>query len=779
MLPPAPGWATAGPTGGADATEAVWVVTPFPAAASGHTVVLGNRPLSRRRPVTTTVPSSLSRRPGSGAPIEVLWLAAVVLVPLTFGPPGWLASFDTPKIALMRTLMALMLAAWTVDAALRVVVGGIPAIGGWRGRTLGWLNAYPPRWTLAAAAATALVAAASTLGSAIPLTALWGFEQGGEGRSLLSTASVLALFFAIALRLRSERMAWRLVAAIGFVTVVAAAYIVTQALGMDPFELGRFKAGRLVGSFGNPIFAGAALLMGLPLVLAGSLAAAGPANAGWRGPSIAIAAGAVGGGVTAAAIALTTARGPWVGAAIAMVAFLAMGWRILPARARRRLVALAAASAAVALGLLASIGTPGADDPGSGATDDPRGGGTSLATTLERVASAPAAAGGGFSGRNRIWEGSLRIAVSRPWFAFEEGSPVVVRHLLGYGPDSFPYVYPLGEEPSLRESVTLTRDAHNQYANMLVEQGVLGLIVSLSMTVVPLAAGGYVLVRRSAAYPWRTRLLLLGVLSALAGRAVEQLVGVDKLADSLLSWALLGLLVGLGGHAQPASRTPPASGVAGLRSRLVVAPLAAGTLVLLATVTMAQAVNPLLAAREAVSSDEARARSDGFVALDHMMAASARAPGVARYRLGAVALLDEVRGLDVPPEQRAAVLLSALAVLEEGLDHDRLSPELTQQLASHYLSLAEYDIAEGEPLAIEAFERTAALLPNHWQPKRNLAMVLLGAGRPADALPLLSEVIEMLGDASPVGDIRLLREAVRRDAERIAAGATGGAPTAR
>ena len=81
--------------------------------------------------------------------------------------------------------------------------------------------------------------------------------------------------------------------------------------------------------------------------------------------------------------------------------------------------------------------------------------------------------------------------------------------------------------------------------------------------------------------------------------------------------------------------------------------------------------------------------------------------------------------------------------------------------------------------AIEAFERTAELLPNHWQPKRDLAVVLLGAGRPADALPLLSEVIEILGDAESVDDVRLLWEAVRRDADGIAAGAAGGAPAAR
>ena len=498
------------------------------------------------------------------------------------------------------------------------------------------------------AAATALITALSTASSAIPLTALWGFEQGGEGRSLLSTASVLALFFAIALRLRSARMAWRLVAAIGLVTAVAAGYVVIQGLEVDPFELIRLASGRVVGSFGNPIFAGAALLMGLPLILAGTLAAGG-----WRSPNIGLAVGAVAAGATAAAIALTMARGPWVGAAVAMVLFLAMGWRVLPRHALRRLVVLVGASAAVAFGLLIAI-------------DDPRGGGTSLTATVERAASIPATASGGLSGRQQMWKTSLQIAVSRPWFTFEEGSPVVLRHLLGYGPDSFPYVYPLRQQPSLEKTVQLTGNAHNQYINMLVEQGVLGLLVSLGLTLVALATGGYVLVRRSAAYPWRTRLLLLAVLSALAGRAAEQLVGVDKLTDTLLFWVLLGLLVGLPVPPPSAGDAPPGSGTVGIRLRLVVAPLAAATLVLLAAVTMAQAINPLLAARDAILSVQARSRSDGFVALDRMMAATDRAPTVARYRLQTVALLDEVRNLDVlPPEQRASLLASALAVLKE------------------------------------------------------------------------------------------------------------------
>ena len=700
-------------------------------------------------------------RLGFGAPIEALWLLTIVSVPLVFGPPGWLAFFEVPKIALMRTLVALILAAWTLDVALRVAARGLPAALGWRGRAAGWLNAYPPRWTLVAAAATALVAAASTLASPVPLTALWGFEQGGEGRSLLSIASVLALFFAIALRLRSERMAWRLVAAVGLVTAVAAGYVVVQGFGMDPFELGRLLPGRVVGSFGNPIFAAAALLMGLPLILAGALAAAA-----WRSPVVSLAVGAGAAGVTATAITLTMARGPWVGAIVAVGIFLAVGWRILPPHLRRRLVVLSAASAAVALGLLATI-------------NDPRGGGASLSATVERAGSIPAATSDGLTGRRQIWETSIEIALSRPWFAFEEGEggpdgrPVVLRHLLGYGPDSFPYVLPLRQIPPVSEPVRLNRHAHNQHLNMLVEQGIFGFLVSLGMTAVPLLSGGYVLVRRAAAYPWRTRLLLLGVLSALAGRAVEQLVGVDMLADTMLSWALLGLLVGLPVGTRPTAPAALPARAVRLRLRLAVAPVAAAALVLLAALTMAQAINPLLAARDVVLADRARLRSDGFVAIAYMNRAIVRAPAVVRYRLLAVALLDEARGLDVPPQQQAAFLLSALAVLEDGLERTPLSPHLTLELASHYRDLGQYDAGGGGPLALDAYERTAALLPNYWQPKRDLGIVLLEAGRPADALALLSEVVDVLGDAEPVDDIRPFLEAALGDVAQRAAPAYG------
>ena len=106
-----------------------------------------------------------------------------------------------------------------------------------------------------------------------------------------------------------------------------------------------------------------------------------------------------------------------------------------------------------------------------------------------------------------------------------------------------------------------------------------------------------------------------------------------------------------------------------------------------------------------------------------------------------------------------------MSVIKEGLGQTPLSPQLNHQLALHYLALAKEGISDGEPLAIEAFERITELLPNHWQPKRNLGVILLDAGRPAEALPLLAGVVETLGDAPPVDDVRLLLEVARRDAE--------------
>ena len=176
---------------------------------------------------------------------------AIVLVPLTFGPPESFAFADVPKVALTRLLAVLIAAVWAVDIAMSISTAGTGAMADWRGRLSRWLRAYPPRWTLVAAAFLLVVAALSAAVSPIRSVGLWGFEPGRDGQSLLNTASVLVIFFAVALRLRTRAQLWRLAGALAVGTLLASLYVVAQAASVDPFDTGALFGG-VAGSFGFP-----------------------------------------------------------------------------------------------------------------------------------------------------------------------------------------------------------------------------------------------------------------------------------------------------------------------------------------------------------------------------------------------------------------------------------------------------------------------------------------------------------------------------------------------
>ena len=103
-------------------------------------------------------------------------------------------------------------------------------------------------------------------------------------------------------------------------------YAALQFYGLDPF--GVFQGvGGVISSLGNPIFAGAFLLMVVPVTLALGLKPHGSTTYPVR--TIFSIAGLT---VLLLGMAFTQSRGPWVGLAAALVVFLvavsvAMGWR--------------------------------------------------------------------------------------------------------------------------------------------------------------------------------------------------------------------------------------------------------------------------------------------------------------------------------------------------------------------------------------------------------------------------------------------------------------------
>jgi O-antigen ligase len=669
--------------------------------------------------------------------IEALWLVSVILVPLTFGPPESFSFFDVPKVALMRLLAALIAGAWAIDVAIGVSTVGFPAFAGWLGRLTAWLRAYPPRLTLVAAGLLLAVTALSVALSPVRTIGLWGFEVGRDGQSLLTTASMLVVFLAIALRLRTSAQLWRLAGALAVGTLLPSLYIVAQALSLDPFDLDRFLPGRVVGSFGNPIFAGAALLQGLPVAAALVLVAASRKQAVPR-----LVAGGVVLAIMGGAIVLTEARGPGGGAIVALGIVVAAVWFVVPRYLAK--LSLIALGLGISLAAALVIAVPGDDADADGGTGQ------------EEVAG-DSAADRGLTGRVKIWEASLDLVVDRPWFSFDDRGPVVLRHLVGYGPGTFVHAYPLREDPKLDEVIVLTNHAHNQHLNALIELGVLGLLAALAVTIVPLVAGGLVLLRQSRRYPWEARLLLAALLGSFAGHTVEQLVGVTQLTDGLFSWVVLGMLVALPRTLQqtPADEAQVArwQPVATAGSGVVVLTVLGSLVVLLST----QVLNPVLASRDSAFAVDAVIRGDRLSAVESMTDAILNAPAVGSYRLGLVALvlIDERSGASIDDQRRSTA--DSIAILATGLQRNRLSIDMNAKAAS-LLQTLSVDLGDRSqiPSAIAAFERTEALFPYHWQPKRNLGAMLLDAGLPVEALEPLTEALDMLGEHPAAANVLLL-----------------------
>ena len=656
----------------------------------------------------------------------------------------------------MRLLAALIVGLAVLALALQSSTLQLPERGGIRARFADWLREHPPRLIVVVAIGLLVTVLLSALASPLASTSLRGFEAGRDGQSFLSVASVLTVFFAIALRLRRPAQIWRLVGAIAAGVLLSSLYAIAQAAEIDPFGVDRFAPDqRFFGSFGNPIFAGSALVLGLPVaLLVGALATARwGARAG-----VPVGAGVI--AIVLTALLLTLARGPWIGGLSGAALFLGAAWRYAPRHLLRPILLSVLAGAAVAAGALALLNGP---------TDQ----GTLLAAAIGRAESLPAVATGGLSGRVDIWGSALELTAERPWPALEDrdgGGPVVVRHLLGYGPDTFLYTYPLREEPAPQEEVLLTKDGHNQHLHAIVELGLLGLIVTLAVTIVPLAAGAYLLVSRADQYSWEMRLLLVAVLAALVGRAVEQLVGVAQLSDALLHWALLGLLVAL-----PASPTKPDQDVAAGATGLV-RPVAAGVITLalgigLTILLMGHAVGPVLAARDADRAADAFGQGDGLAAFDSIVSAVDRSPSVASYRLSAVDLITFSRDSSFSNEERTRLTRLAVNLLEEGVAESPFSVELNANLAVQRLELAD-QVGTGGDLAIDAFRRTVALLPKHWQPLRSLAAGLFHLGLPNEALEPLNRALVLLGVGPEAADLLLLRAQVLLDLGRVDEAAT-------
>ena len=342
--------------------------------------------MSTVRPSQSLSDSTASTYRWINRALESLWLLTAILVPLAFLDREFIVSeaivayVEVPKIALLRTLVALMAVLWLIEWGIQ---GRLSFGSFFQGRDSGFLSTYwlrklrdwlrerPIRWLFLAVwffLGTTLV---STVLSGSFNVSMWGEVPGQDGYPAYTIIAYVVLFGVIATHLKTTAQLWRLIGALVVMGVLVSGYAILQHYGHDFFGLsertGGGAGGQATSFMGNAIFSAAVMSMTIPLTLAvATLTFREPvwrSGSHWRdlsplGPTLAVAGlWAVVLAVQLLGITFTLSRGPWVGMMAGMVVLLGLtaifvGWRVLG-----RAILILGLTAVLALAALHGLGS--------------------------------------------------------------------------------------------------------------------------------------------------------------------------------------------------------------------------------------------------------------------------------------------------------------------------------------------------------------------------------------------------------------------------------------
>lgn len=448
-----------------------------------------------------------------------------------------------------------------------------------------------------------------------------------------------------------------------------------------------------------------------------------------------------------------------------------------------------ALGAAAVIGAVVIVGVPWARGESGLLTF---GGDSGATRVVERFGSVGSeVVSGDISGRGEIWSGSWRLIQDRPWFEFDSLSFPWLRPLIGYGPDLFRYTFLLESLPGSSGSLPVEPDhAHNYFIHQTVEQGILGLLGSLGIFVAAIVVGGYQLLWRRAGYSPVHKLVLIGLLAVLAGRFLEQMVGLARVSDLTIFWALLGVFVALPGVMQerkPVAEPSPAPGQtsgrrrrrSGSRSigaggsvdwqlfcRLAVVAWLFGGIVALTWVKTLNYPRAAVAAAQAVEDFQHGDYQAALVGLDR---AIELAPDVSIYYTHqATVYASYLRNRRVVPERECSLELNGVPYETCLVYKAYLTNQAGVEQRPFYwrsrLALAGTAQALGlEDEAIRLHQEVVSLVPNSWPLLNRLAEVYLDLDQPAKAL----EVLEASLAINNAGDAVRLQELANQQLEQL------------
>jgi len=398
--------------------------------------------------------------------IEAGWLIAAIVTPLFF---SWYSNrvFEASKVALLRSITLVMLAAWLTKIleagswrpALSLVEG--LEIGNWKMEIGSWnpisniqylASRIPLLLPILLLVASYVL---TTITSVAPRISFWGSYERRQG--LYVFLCYVAIFFLTLDGLRSRRQLERLITAILLTSLPVSLYGIMQHYRVDPLVWVKGGTYQAESTMGNPIFVGGYLIMVLPLTV-WQLARAFRSirnKQGHIGPSLILF------GfylllliLQLVCLVFTQSRGPAMGfiaGALFFVLLLAVlrGWR------RLGLVAVGVSIALLAvLGLLNLPHSPLRPPKGIILVDR-------LATISRDI----------ILDRSLIWDSAVNMVMADK-----------MRILVGYGPETmglvfYKYIHP--DWASLKGYIQTADRCHNETLDTWVTGGVIGLAAYL------------------------------------------------------------------------------------------------------------------------------------------------------------------------------------------------------------------------------------------------------------------------------------------------------------
>ena len=429
-----------------------------------------------------------------------LLIACLVVLPLLFWR-STVENFETPKVSFLLATVLLLV---TLALSRRSVAFDASRIRG------AWGRLDPVALSACAVLVSALL---STVGSKLWRYSLFGVEPTHGG--LPTITALVVLLFATRSHLPDRQALNGLLAAPVVASAFLGLYACLQAVGLDPLPWSNTSdlAGwfRPFATLGHPSHLGGYLSMTLPLTLAFLLRGARQGKR-WSAAALGVLMLA-----ELAALALSLARGGWIGAALSLSAFLVLTLRGSPRPMRRALMALAALGTTLA-GL--TLATPSGRQLFGG--------------VLERALRFRE------SPRGYLWSAALKIFKENPLFG--SGLETFQFEFLKHRPVGY-WLLEWGRTPAT---------AHSEPLQILATQGAFGAMATVALVVSLLWAGRRAL-RRA---PTDERVFVAAVVAGLIGFCAQAAVGFSVVAMSSLFAAYAGIL---SGYARPGAGSTGAS----------------------------------------------------------------------------------------------------------------------------------------------------------------------------------------------------------------------------